>query len=190
MRWNEVVGAGLACVIVASAAPVSAGPPRPGNSKDAQVQPVGAAASALRPDLVVEKIWVAGTHSSPGGGTRVDVRYTVANLSMVDSWKTPTAAGTMFWFDHLALNQQVCSAVDMRVLPNGFLPPVPEGIECLNRLGAGARVTCSGAVDVPAGSQVEIRATVDPRNWVNERSEANNSKSLTWPPPAASPIAR
>ncbi len=190
MNTNEVAVATLACLAIGLAAGAAAAPPKPGQPKEVQAQPAGPAAALMRPDLVVQKIWVTGTHPNPGGGTRVDIHYTVANTSMIDSWKTPTSDGIRFWFDHLPSNQQVCSAVDMRELPNGVFPLVPEPIECLTKLGGGASHTCSGGVDVPAGKTVEIRATVDPRNWIEERNEGNNSKTLIWPTVTPTPVSR
>ncbi len=186
MSTRLVVLAALAFVVVGAVADVAAAPPQPNQPKQVQVQPGSPAVVPLRPDLIVEKIWVAGTAPNPGGGTRVDVRYTIANTTPIDSWKSPTPAGTKFWHDYPSMYQQMYSSVDTRELPNGVFPQA-QGTECPIMLGANARYTCYRTVIVPAGKQVQIRATVDTLNYIAESYENNNSRTVTWPLEVAHP---
>ncbi len=107
MSTRPVVLAALAFVVVGGVADVAAAPPQPNQPKQVQAQPGSPAVVPLRPDLIVEKIWVAGTAPNPGGGTRVDVRYTIANTTPIDSWKSPTPAGAKFWHDYPSMYQQM-----------------------------------------------------------------------------------
>ncbi|HVN76857.1 MAG TPA: CARDB domain-containing protein [Thermoanaerobaculaceae bacterium] len=187
MDRSVVCASGLACIVVGLAAAAAAAPPTPNQPGPQRTQAAMAATSLLRPDLVVEAISVSGTHADPSGGTRVDLTYTVANTTSVDCSKFPTTRGTVFWFDHREQGPLVFSAVDVRVLPDGAFPPPPQypsGNVCAATLTAYARKTCSASVVVPAGKNVEIRATADALDYIAERNEGNNTRSLTWPPPA------
>ncbi len=189
MSRRMIVVAALACCVGGFAE--GAAPPPPSSNRASQMQPPGVPATspAVKPDLIVEKIWVTGTSAQPGG-TRVDVRYWIANTKNVDSWKFPTKAGKEFWDTHPSAIQIIYSFVDMRVLPNGSFPVV-KGADCPIMLGANARWDqCYGSVLVPTGKRAEIRATVDSLNYVNESDETNNSKSLIWPPITAKPLPR
>ncbi len=187
MSRRMIVVAALACCVGGFAE--GAAPPPPSSNRASQMQPPGVPATspAVKPDLIVEKIWVTGTQPNPGGGTRVNVRYTIANATPIDSWRFPTPAGALFWQNTPSLYQQMYSCVDVRILPTGAFPP-PKA-ECPIMLGANAHWECYGSVVVPTGKQAEIRATVDSLNYIDEGvHENNNSKSFIWPPITAKPI--
>jgi len=181
---RDVLFAAAAALVVALVA--GAAPPNPAAPGKPGAQPPAGAAAPPRPDLVVEKIRVTATQPAPAGGTRVSVEYTIANATPFDSWNSPTAAGKQYWHDYPAFYQQMYSCLDVRMLPSGAFPPA-SGTECPIMLGAGARWTCNGSVTVSAGKRVEIRATVDSLNYIEESNEGNNSRTLTWPLLAVSP---
>lgn len=189
MRKNPLAVAALAFFLIFLATGAFGAPPKPSQSNQVTAAPpVSGAMSPLRPDLIVQTISVTGTHPDPSGGTRVDVQYTIANTTPYDSWKFPTPAGTKYWHDTPALYQQMYSWLDMRELPNGAFP-VLLGADCPIMLGANAVWTCNGGVVVPHGKKVQIRATVDSLNYINESSESNNSKTVDWPAAAlAQPV--
>ena len=191
MHKNPLVVAALAFFLISVATGSFSAPPNPNQaSRVSAAPPMAPAASILKPDLIVEKIWVTATHPEPGGATRVDVQYTVFNNSGIDSWKSPTAAGTLFWFDHHDqpnLVQKFYSSLDMRELPNGVFPPPQPGQGCLASLAANSRFDCVGAVVVPTGKMVEIRATADSLNYIDEINESNNSKPIVWQAVVAKP---
>jgi hypothetical protein len=103
----------------------------------------------------------------------------------VVSWARPTAAGLKGWNNPSALNTFFCG-VDMRELPNGVFLPALQGTWG-TQLKALEAQTFFGVVLVPHGKKVEIRATVDTLNWIDESDETNNSKWLVWPLVAVSP---
>ena len=184
MRKNPLVVAALAFLIILMATGAFSAPPKPHQANQVSVAPpMPGTGMILKPELIVEKIWVTATHPDPSGGTRVDVQFTIFNNSGIDSWTRPTAAGTLFWFDHHDqpnVIQKFYSTVEMRELPNGVFPPFQyQG--CLEKLAANSRADCVGTVVVPAGKKVEIRATVDSGNFIDESNETNNSsKPFVW----------
>jgi hypothetical protein len=184
VRKNPLAVAALALLLIFMATGAFGATPKPNQSnRVSSAPPMPAAVSPARPDLIVEKIWVTATHPDASGGTRVDVQFTIFNNSGIDSWTRPTAAGTLFWFDHHDqpnMSQKFYSTLEMRELPNGVFPSFQyQG--CLEKLAANSRADCVGAVVVPAGKKVEIRATVDSGNFIDESNEANNSsKPFVW----------
>ncbi len=184
MRKNPLAVAALAFFAIFMATEAFSAPPKPNQTnKVSSAPPMAAAVSPARPDLIVEKAWVTATHPDPRGGTRVDVQFTIFNNSGIDSWARPTAAGTLFWFDHhdqSNMSQKFYSTVEMRELPNGVFPPF-QNQGCLEKLAANSRADCVGTVLVPAGKRVEIRATVDSGNFIDESNETNNSSTpFVW----------
>ncbi len=187
MRKNPLAVAALAFFLIFLATGAFGAPPKPSQSNQVTAAPpMSGAMSPQRPDLIVPTISVTGTHPDPSGGTRVDVQYVIANTTALDSWKYPTRAGVKYWHDTPSLNEQIYSALDMRELPNGAFP-VLLGADCPIMLGPNATYTCTGSVVVPHGKKVEIRATVDSLNYINESSETNNSNTVVWSAVAINP---
>jgi len=178
-----VVAVALVAVVVAPGA--GSVPPKPNQANNVSAAPpMPGLGTVLKPDLIVEKVLVTGTHPDPRGGTWVAVRYTIANSTGIDSWTHPTGAGELFWFDHHdqpSMFHKFYSSLDMRELPGGVFPPPQQGQGCLASLAANARFDCTGEVLVPAGKKVEIRATVDSLNYIDEANEANNTSTpFAW----------
>ncbi len=191
MRSIAIVPSIVASLAGLLAAGAGSAPPKPNTGNRPPGPTAPSLAVPLKPDLVVEKIWVESTQADPSGGTRVTVKYTVFNNSPTETDGYPTAAARAAWEQQPVLERFFVNWVDWREVPGGMFPKLQGDSSTGNLLGPYGRFTWSGSVLVPHGKTAEIRATADSLNWVNENNEANNSKSLTWPAsPAHAPLPK
>ncbi len=190
MRMDCLVPTGFALVVIPLAAGAAPPPPKANQPSQPLVQAPQGALTTVKPDLTVEKIWVTGTQPNPGGGTQVSISFTVYNASALDTQNYPTAAGTKFWHDNPWSNWLTLSWVDWREYPGGAFPPLQGDGSKATIYGPFGRATWNAAVVVPAGKRVEIRATADSLNFINESNEANNSKTVLWPPEPVKQLKR
>lgn len=138
-------------------------------------------ARLLRPDIMVESIKVSSEPWQGGKARHVKVEYVLFNDSSVHTNCCPTEAGKKAWKQKPHNNLLFEIRVFARKLPNGRYYKLANGGSVGTHMKSKERGTYHATEVVPVGQKRQYKVIADFGNWINEKNEKNNQKTIIWP---------
>ena len=133
------------------------------------------------PDIVVENIRVSSQSWNEPGKIMIRIDYTLFNDSARSTSCCPTAAGQAGWKQQPVANLLFHIRVESRSYPKGRFVKLTNGGTVGTSLKPKERAVFHATEVISADAARQYRVLADYGNWISEKNENNNSKTIIWP---------